>query len=403
MQDFGYFCHKLKKMISFEEAYAIVTKNLPLTGNERVDYRDSAGRVLAEDIFSDIHMPPFDKAAVDGYACRMTDIHQPLQLLEVIPAGSTPAKEIIAGSCSKIMTGAMMPSGADCVVMVEQTREENGVVFITDTKTKANIAYLAEDIKAGDKVISKGTVIKPQHIAVLATAGAISPLVFKKARITVMSTGDELVEPHVAPGPGKIRNSNSSQLVAQAIAMGADAEYGGIIADTEQSSRQMITDALIKSDVVILSGGISMGDFDYIPAILNEMGIEILFRSVAVQPGKPSVFARSGNKFVFALPGNPVSSFNIFELLAKPFLYKLMGHTYSPIRLRIPIGENYSRKAMARHGFVPAIIDAHGRAMPVHYHGSAHINALVQATALISVPLGVASFNEGDLVDVRLI
>lgn len=390
-------------MISFEEAYSIVTTNLPLTDTERIDYQNSAGRILAEDIFSDIHMPPFDKAAVDGYACKKADIHQPLRLLEVIPAGSTPSKEIIPGSCSKIMTGAMMPAGADCVVMVEQTREENEVVFITDTHTKANIAYLAEDIKAGDKVISKGTLIKPQHIAVLATAGAISPHVFKKARITVMSTGDELVEPHIVPGAGKIRNSNSSQLVAQAIAMGADAEYGGIIADNEDSSRQMISNALAKSDVVILSGGISMGDFDYIPAILKEMGIEILFRSVAVQPGKPSVFARSGNKFVFALPGNPVSSFNIFELLAKPFLYRLMGHNYDAVRLRIPIGEDYSRKAIARHGFVPAIIDMQGRAMPVHYHGSAHINALVRANALISVPLGVVAFNEGDLVDVRLI
>jgi molybdopterin molybdotransferase len=390
-------------MISFEEAYSIVTTNLPLTDAERIDYRNSAGRILAEDILSDIHMPPFDKAAVDGYACRMTDIHQPMRLLEVIPAGSKPSLEITPGTCSKIMTGAMMPDGADCVVMVEQTREENEIVFVTETRTKANIAFFAEDIKAGDKVISKGTLIKPQHIAVLATAGAISPLVFKKARITVMSTGDELVEPHVVPGPGKIRNSNSSQLVAQAIAMGADAEYGGIIADNEDSSRQMISNALEKSDVVILSGGISMGDFDYVPAILNEMGIEILFRSVAVQPGKPSVFARSGNKFVFALPGNPVSSFNIFELLAKPFLYRLMGHNYDAVRLLIPIGEDYLRKAIARHGFVPAIINSHGRAMPVHYHGSAHINALVQANALISVPLGVASFNKGDLVDVRLI
>lgn len=390
-------------MISFEEALGIVTTDIPVKPAEKTDFHHAVGRVLAEDIFSDISMPPFNKAAVDGFACRRMDIQQPMQMIEIIPAGKKPQKSITPHTCSKIMTGAMMPDGADCVVMVEQTKMDGDVVLITEPKTKDNIAFMAEDIREGEKVLSKGTLLKPQHIAVLASAGAIYPLVYQKVMLTVLSTGDELVEPEMKPKTGQIRNSNGSQLVAQAIATGASVFYGGIVSDDEETSRSMLKKALSKSDVVILSGGISMGDYDYIPRILSELGIEILFRQIAVQPGKPSVFARSGNKFVFALPGNPVSSFNIFELLAKPFIYRLMGCDFQPLRIRIPLGEAYKRNGAGRHGFVPAIINDAGEVLPIHYHGSAHINALVKADALISIPLGITEINKGDLVDVRLI
>lgn len=391
-------------MILLEEALKIVTTDLPENKYERIDFRHAAGRILAENIYCDIDMPPFNKAAVDGFACRKSDIFQPMELIEVIAAGTVPTKSIVSGCCSKIMTGAMMPEGADCVVMVEQSEMiDERTVKITDTRTKNNVALKGEDIRRGDMVLQKGTLIKPAHIAVLATAGAANPLVFEKVKITVLSTGDELVEPNAFPKAGQIRNSNASQLVAQAIESGANVHYGGIIADDEATTRTMLDKAINQSDVVILSGGVSMGDFDFVPKILKELGIQILFQSIAVQPGKPSVFGRSGNKFVFALPGNPVSSFTIFELLAKPFLYKLMGHHYEPLKLRLAISTNFSRQVSERNAFIPAIIDAQGKVAPVQYHGSAHINALVHAKALISVPVGVTSFNEGDIVDVRLI
>jgi molybdopterin molybdotransferase len=393
-------------MISFEEALVIVSNNIPIKDTERISYTSSNGRILAEDVVSDLNMPPFDKAAVDGFACRKEDLHlyQTLQLLEVIAAGSTPTQIIIEGTCSKIMTGAMLPEGADCVVMVEQTTmADEKTVKINDKRTKENIAYFAEDIQTGTIVLTKGTLIKPQHIAVLAAVGATQPLVFKRVKVSILSTGDELTEPEFYPGPGKIRNSNSSQLVEQAKMMGAEVKYGGIVADNPLISSKMIKEALQVSDVVILSGGISMGDFDYIPAILKEEKMEILIKSIAVQPGKPTVFARSGEKFVLGLPGNPVSSFNIFELLAKPFLYKMMGYDFKPSIVKLPLSETYSRKATGRLGFVPATLNENGQVCPVGYHGSAHINALSTAEVLFMIPLGIQQIQAGELVNVRFI
>ncbi len=391
-------------MISFDEALRLVSHNLPLNKTENVQLNDALNRVLSADIKSDMDMPPFDKAAVDGFACRRADLDKPLKLIEVVPAGVQPAKTVTQNCCSKIMTGAPIPKGADCVVMVEQTSmpDENTVV-VTDTKTKNNIAYKAEDIKMGAVVVPKGTLLAPQHMAVLASVGAVDVPVYQKVRLTVMSTGDELVEPHIVPGPSQIRNSNGIQLLMQALRMGVDARYGGNIADNEDACRQMIGEAIAESQVLVLSGGISMGDYDYVPAILKELGFELLFKSIAVQPGKPTVFARSKNKFVFALPGNPVSSFNIFELLAKPFLFKLMGHEYSPPVLKLPMGADYERRSTGRMGFVPAKINNAGCIEPISYHGSAHINAFVVANALFSMPPGIEKVNKGEKVDVRLI
>lgn len=391
-------------MITYDEAYGLVRSDLPVNHIENVPLDDALGRVLAADIQSDMDMPPFNKAAVDGYACRRDDLAKPMQLLEVIAAGQQPKKVITAGFCSKIMTGAPVPEGADCVVMVEQTKiNEEQIVFVNDTKTKNNIALIGEDIQKGSTVIPRGILIQPQHMAVMASVGAVDVPVYEKVTLCILSTGDELVEPEVVPGPGQIRNSNAIQLLMQARRMGIVANYGGIVADTEEACRNKIGEAVSQNQVVILSGGISMGDFDYVPAILKELGLEIRFKSIAVQPGRPTVFASSGNKFVFALPGNPVSSFNIFELLAKPFLYKLMGHDYQHPRLLLPLEDNFSRRNAGRQGFVPASITENGTIKLISYHGSAHINALVSAMALVSIPLNVSMINKGELVDVRLI
>lgn len=391
-------------MISFAEAYSIVTTNLPLMPTETVDIHFSMGRVLAADISSDMDMPPFDKAAVDGYACRMADLDAPLRLIELIAAGKVPEKEVKPNCCSKIMTGAMVPQGADCVVMVEHTRMADAeTVVVENTKTKRNIARKAEDIQKGAIVVPQGTLIKPQHIAVMASVGAVEVKVHKQVSVQILSTGDELVEPDQVPGPGEIRNSNALQLVMQAQRMGCAVQYGGIVADTETACRAMISKAVSEHDVVILTGGISMGDFDYVPAILKDLGMDLLFKSVAVQPGRPSVFARSADKFVFALPGNPVSAFNIFELLAKPFLYRLMGHAYEAPAIKMPLAEPFSRRNDARLGFTPASINALAEVAPISYHGSAHINALTHANALVEIPVGVSHLKKGDLVDVRLI
>ena len=404
-------------MIFFEEALKIVLGQAITLKSERVSLSESCGRILAEDIFSDMDMPPFDKSAVDGYACRMADLQIPdvgsqndlvgtqyfvsLQVVETIPAGKIPEIGIGQGECSKIMTGAMIPEGADCVVMVEDSEmtAENIVVFKRDQSAK-NICYTAENIKNGELVLKKGVEIGPAHMAVLAGVGTINPLVASLPRIAIISTGDELVEPDVIPGKAQIRNSNASQLEAQVRKVPAIPVYTGIVADEGSALRSIIDRSMIGNDVVLLTGGVSMGDYDFVPEIMVKAGIEILFKSIAIQPGRPTVFGRKGDRFIFGLPGNPVSSYIMFEMLVKPFLLNLMGHTYEPLKLFLPMAVNYSRGKSARKSLIPVQI-RNGAVYPVEYHGSAHINAYTDANGILIMEIGTTNINQGELVHVR--
>jgi len=401
-----YFCRLLKDcmMIKFEEALKIVSSVDFMLETERVDFIHSLNRVLAEDIRSDIKMPPFDKSAVDGYACRKADLTKELEVIEVVKAGQVPQKQVGGKQCSKIMTGAPVPVGADSVIMVEDVEEtgENLIKYLKDD-VKDNICYIGEDLSEGEMVITKGTLIHPQHIAVMATAGATKPLVYKQVRVAVISTGDELVEPEKKPALSQIRNSNAYQLIAQAEKMGALTEYIGTAKDTETSTREMLSKAFENKDVVLLTGGVSMGDFDFVPQVLNELGVDLKFKSIAVQPGRPTVFGVKEKQFIFGLPGNPVSSFVQFELLVKPLIYSLSGYNYEPLRIRLPMGQEYSRKKSGRLSWLPVRIDKNGEVIPLNYHGSAHINALTNADGLISVPIGQTVLKKGDIVDVRQI
>ncbi len=400
-------------MISFEDALRIVLDNAIPIEAETVALQNSLNRVLAQDVFSDIDMPPFDKSAVDGYACRMEDIlpvnenghslitGRELRIIETIPAGKIPEKAIGKGQCSGIMTGAMVPAGADCVIMIENTQQDHpDVVRFTGTHTAANICYRAEDIRSGDLVLHRGTVIHPVQIAVLASVGAVNPLVSKMPRIAIIPTGNELVEPNEKPGPSCIRNSNAAQIEAQIREIPAIPVYLGIAPDDPESLRKTIDEALSTCDILLISGGVSMGKFDYVPDILSEAGIDLLFKSIAIQPGKPTVFGRKGNHFIFGLPGNPVSSFVQFELLVKPFLMKMSGAAILPGKLNLPLGTGFKKKKSDRKSFVPVNIRG-GEIFPVEYHGSAHIHAYIDANAMMSVGSGITEIKKGEFADVR--
>lgn len=389
-------------MIRFEEAREIILSNVILTGTERVDFNQALNRVLAEDVFSDVDMPPFDKAAVDGYACRREDLGRELEVLEVIPAGTTPTKAIGQGQCTKLMTGAMVPEGADTVIMVEQTEEINpGLIRFSGPKTSSNIAQKAEDVKKGDLVLQKGTLILPQHIAILASVGCVEPLVSRQPRVAILSTGDELVEPALTPGAGQIRNSNGFQLIAQVRSAHCIPNYMGIIPDDEEATDRAISQALVENDLVLLTGGVSMGDFDFVPKIMRKNGVNILFQKVAVKPGKPTVFGKTNQTYIFGLPGNPVSSFINFEVFAKPLLYRMMGRDWQPGELSLKMGVDFHRKKADRLEFLPVINDETGTVTPVSYHGSAHIHAMVLANGIMSIPAGIHEIKKGAPVNVR--
>ena len=390
-------------MIQFEEALNIVLGKTVPVSSEIVEMTESAGRILATDVVSDINIPPFDKSAMDGYACRRADLGNELKVQEIIAAGQVPQFIIGPGECSKIMTGAMMPEGADCVIIVEHTRETaKGLIEFTAAKTTDNICFKGEDVKKGELVLPAGLLIRPQHIAVMASVGCTNPLVSRKVRVGILSTGDELVEPDIIPDTVKIRNSNAWQLMAQAKAMNVEPFYFGIAPDEEKQTLALIRKAMASCDVILLTGGVSMGDYDFVPSVLKEAGFSFHFKSLAMQPGRPTLFGSNPEgKICFGLPGNPVSSFNQFELLVKPLLYKMMGHHYQPVILRLPLAVDYKRKKSERLSFIPVHLVAQSEIQPVDYHGSAHINALSGAYGLMSVPIGTTEIRKGEFADVR--
>jgi molybdopterin molybdotransferase len=293
--------------------------------------------------------------------------------------------------------------------MVEECEDSGTTVRFNGKSLKSNICYKGEDIREGDKVLETGTFIKPEQIAILASFGVTNAFVAKHKKIGILSTGDEIIEPDAIPTLVQIRNSNGWQLRAQALRAGAIVNYYGIASDSESSLREKLEKALNENDIVILSGGVSMGDFDFVPAVLDEFGLKTLFNKVAVQPGKPSTFAvkysqdGSAKKVVFALPGNPVSCFVQFELLIKPFLFKSMGGVAPGLKADLPFKSDYSRKHTERLALIPVRIDSDGSFSPVKYNGSAHITALNGANGIAEIPLGAGSFAAGEKVKVYIL
>lgn len=380
----------------------IVLDHAEELGSEKIGMHESVGRFLAEEVVSDIEMPPFDKSAMDGFAIRSADRDNDLVIIETVAAGSIPVRKVETGQCTRIMTGAMIPEGADQVIKVEDTElAPDGKVRVLVQSEKTNIAKRAEDVRVGDVVILKGTRIEPQHLAVMASVGWTEPLVSKMPVVGIISTGDEIVEAHVKPGVSQIRNSNGPQLTGQAVRAGAVSKYYGIARDDEHVTYDILSGAISECDVVLLSGGVSMGQFDFIPKVFEKLGIELKFKTVAIQPGKPTVFGLLGNKRIFGLPGNPVSSFTTFELFVRPMLCKMMGATEPYRRLQIPLAEDYRRKKAGRMSWVPVQFTTEGTVKPLEYHGSAHIYALAGAHAMAAIPAGTTLLRKGDKVDVR--
>lgn len=391
-------------MITFEEAYKIVTGAAFRTGKEQISFNDSLGRVLAVPVKSDMDMPPWDKSTVDGFACRHDDLGNELTVIETVAAGVMPAMEVTPGTCSRIMTGAAVPWGADYIFMLEDSEEkEGGKVRFTGKAAKSNIAKAAEDLYKGQTVLKAGRIIKPQDIAVMAVVGATEVTVSNKVHVGIISTGNELVEPEHTPAEAQIRNSNGSQLMSQVMRAGAIGKYYGIAADDEASNARLLRAAVDENEVVLISGGVSFGDFDFVPAVMRSLGLTIHFDQVAMQPGKPLTFCTGERKAVFGLPGNPVSTFVQFEVMVRPFLDKMTGVTAEEPKLMMPLAADYSRKRADRMIWIPFIITGEGEALPLEYHGSAHITALPGAWGLIIIPRGQSWIQKGEMVSVRQI
>lgn len=390
-------------MITFEQAQGIVAGAVRVLGTEMVPLQAAVGRVLAQDVECDVNMPPFDKSAMDGFACRRQDLGQELAVIEEIPAGHLPRKAIGPGECARIMTGAPVPVGADVVFIVEESRETlPGRVCFTGARTSDNICPKGEDVKSGDRVLSRGTILTPARMGVLCAAlGKPGVLVYRRAKVGLIATGDELVEPWQTPPAASIRNTNSYQLSAQIQAIGADVTYHGIVGDRREALLEAVRKGGAESDLLLMSGGVSAGAYDFVAEALEGAGYRLLFRSVAMQPGKPTVFGAGERGFCCGMPGNPVSTFVVFELLLKPFLYGLMGHAHALVLIPAELGCDVTRKNADRQLTVPVVFSEPGKVVTMEYHGSAHIQAIAHADGLLVIPVGVGELKKGERVYVR--
>ena len=313
---------------SFEAAQDIILTNVGPSSPVMLPLSESAGKVLAQDIVAPCDLPRWDNSAMDGYAVRADDCKAGavLQVTGFIQAGGQAEPAVEPGCAVKIMTGAPVPAGADAIVPVEETQEqEDQVRIVGKVKSRDHLRFRGEDISAGEVVIPAGKILRPAEISLLATIGMANVAVYRPVRVAVLSTGDELVESLDELAPGKIIDSNTPALAAAVSATGAEPVKLGFAGDTIESLREKLVQGL-QFDALVTSAGVSAGDLDLVREVLNELGVQQLFWKLAIKPGRPTAFGLYQGKPVFSLPGNPVSSLLIFDQFVRPALLRMMGH-----------------------------------------------------------------------------
>ncbi|MGH9022131.1 MAG: molybdopterin molybdotransferase MoeA [Acidimicrobiia bacterium] len=320
-------------MIPLKEAQAIVLGGVAPLPVVEVPVPEGIGLTLAGDIVAGESIPPFANTAVDGYAVRATNTHQAapdhpvrLPVVDELPAGRTPSRPLLAGEAIRIMTGAPVPEGADAMVMVEDTsRDGDGGVFIKrPAKVGDHVRPAGGDVAPGDSVFLAGTVLRAAHLGVLSSLGLTSIAVHRRPRVALISTGDELADPGEPLTPGRIRDSNRPMLLALVAGTGCQAVDFGVVTDDEAAITEALESALSSCDAIVTTGGVSMGDYDFVKVVVERLG-ELRWLQVAIRPAKPLAFGLVGGRPILGLPGNPVSSHVSFELFARPALMKLMG------------------------------------------------------------------------------
>lgn len=400
-------------MISVEEALKTILVKFRPIGLEKIYILDGRGRVIAENIFSPRNIPSADNSAMDGYAVKYADTRVAsrnksirLKVIEDIPAGRIARKKVNRGEAARIMTGAVIPKGADAVVRQEDTQKDGKSVIIYVTAEKAeNIRFAGEDVRKGELVIRKGSALRPADIGMLAALGKSSLSVYRKPRVAIISTGDELVDIRTNPGPGRIVNSNSYSIAAQVMECGAEPVMLGIARDRKTDLQKKFGKAL-EADVIISSGGVSVGDYDFVKNVMGEIGNAMHFWQVAMRPGKPLAFGAIGGVPLFGLPGNPVSAMVSFEQFVRPSLLKMMGHTkiYRQT-IKAFCSEEFQKKAGFRH-FIRAVIRREKDkfvASTTGDQGSGILKSMVWANGLIVMGENKTRIRKGEEVTVQLL
>ncbi|HKS26273.1 MAG TPA: gephyrin-like molybdotransferase Glp [Pyrinomonadaceae bacterium] len=397
-------------MLSVSEAIQVVKEQTRALPPEEVQLVEALGRVLAEDVVADTDLPPFDRAQMDGYALRSMDTEDVPVRLSVVgeaAAGRGWHETLRAGEAVRIMTGAPVPAGADSVQQVEVTSEsdEGRAVEISKATVPGQfIISRASEIRRGETVLLSGEEITAARMAVLASFGYSKIRVGARPRVAVLATGSELVPVDETPGRDQIRDSNTFSLGAYAELAGARVERLELASDDLELLKREIELAAERVDALILSGGVSMGVYDFTKTALRSLGAEIFFERVSLRPGKPTVFGRLGRALVFGLPGNPVSVSVTFNLFARTALRVMQGALEAEMKEERGLLSRSVRGAVERESFLPAELhtDEEGRliAEPLKWGGSSDFVAFSRATALINVPQGIRNLDAGQLVRV---
>ena len=385
-------------MLTPKEALERILGEAKVTSEvEEVALRDAIGRVLAREVESDVDLPPFEKSAMDGYAVRQGDFagaakEVVLEVLGESSAGAPYAGAIADGQCVAIYTGAEVPADCDAVVMVEKTRREGDRVWIEDDPgERQNICAKAEDLSVGRVVFEPGRRLRPVDLSVLAAVGCDPVPVFRLPRVSILTTGDELVAPSEAPGPGQIREGNTLHLAAMASAAGAQIARVGLVADDADALAEAFEEALTSCDALITTGGVSMGKYDLVGEVLERVGVEQVFHKISIKPGKPVWFGKRGDVLVFGLPGNPVSCLVTHEIFVRPALARL-GGCEDEVGERLSWGtwRGEDTRTNPRQQNLPVRVqqtaDGTTDLTMVEWHSSADVVALTTAQGLMVVP-----------------
>jgi len=400
-------------MITVEKATREILEAIPVLGLEKVDILEALGRILGEDVYAPRNIPPQDNSAMDGFAVNAEDTlgaspENPLlfEIKEDIPAGYMPRKIVGFAEASRIMTGAAIPRGADAVVRLEDTEMEGDRVKILHPVGKGeNVRYSGEDVRLGELVLPRGKQIRPAEIGMLAALGRSFVSVHQKPLVAILATGDELVEVDGLVSPAVIVSSNSYSLAAQVIEAGGIPLHIGIAKDRVEDLKEKYGSAL-RADIIVSSAGVSVGDYDLVKDVIQDLGTDIQFWRVAMRPGRPLVFGTMGGKPVFGLPGNPVSSMVSFEQFVRPAIRKMTGHA-SLFRktIQAALKERIDKKSGLRYFLRGIIQEEEGKytVMTTGEQGSGILKSMVMANGIIVLPEEMTKIPKGTAVTVQVL
>jgi len=396
-------------MPSFDEARRIILEHVQVLRPETVPLLDAVGRVLASDVVMPCDMPRWDNSSMDGYAVRSADCAGPvtLRVTGFLPAGGLPTTPVGPGEAIKIMTGAPMPGGADAIVPVEEAVEGDGAVRLAKgVEAGAHVRLRGEDLRAGEVALLEGTEVGPSEVSLLASAAQLTVPVVGRARVAILSTGDELVEPGAPIGPGQVYDSNTLSVAAAVIQAGGQPIVLGIARDDRSALRALLARGL-EADALITSAGVSVGDRDLVRDILDELSVRQIFWKVDIKPGRPMAFALRGATPVFSLPGNPVATLLTFEQFVRPALLRMMGHRQVLRPLRRAVLQTALRRSSGRVGFARVRLSrrADGALLAATSGDQATgiLKSMLRADGVAVIPPGQGSLEPGQTVQVQVV